>query len=403
MQGLHDRVTTATALATGTEGPVRAALDRLRRYGIGERVIKSALAAGVAWWVAYTVHDDPLPLLAPITALFTIQYTLARSFLGSGQRLLGVVAGVAVALLLSNWFGTEWWVISLVVLISLTLGFRLFHLGSAGVEQMAVSALLVLIPGASENIVTVASYHILDVAIGTAVGLAANALIAPPSHVPGARTAVLSLGNQLTTLIEDLASALERGIDEAHVTGILTTARGLAHQLSEVQTALDHAEESLRFNLPGRLQRPGLDKYRRVNRSLEHAAIQTRVITRTVLDCVRTAGEPDARPSWLEADALGVPLGNLLHSVSDYLELFLALPENPEAAVRLPALRASIDLSRSEVNNIAAARFFQLLPDRWVLIGEIVSISDQLVADLTQAIAEVSGEVAPAGSDRSGQ
>src|SRR5688572_2778594 len=129
---LQDRVTNATALASGTEGPVRAALDRLRRNGIGERVIKSALAAGLAWWAAYAIHDDPLPVLAPITALFTIQYTLARSFFGSFQRLLGVGAGVSVALLLSSWLGVEWWVISLVVLISLTLGFRLFHLGSAG-------------------------------------------------------------------------------------------------------------------------------------------------------------------------------------------------------------------------------------------------------------------------------
>jgi hypothetical protein len=394
----QDRMTTATALATGTEGPVRAALERLRRFGIGERVIKSALAAGLAWWAAYTIHDDPLPLLAPITALFTIQSTLARSFLGSAQRLLGVGAGVAIALLLSNWFGIEWWVISLVVLISLTLGFRLFHLEAAGVEQMAVSALLVLIPGASGNILTVASYHILDVVIGTAIGLAANSLIAPPSHVPGARTAVLELGNRLRTVILDLATALDQGIDQERAAEILARARGLAIELAEVQTALDHAEESLQFNLPGRWQRPGLDRYRRVNRSLEHAAIQARVIARTVLDCACTATASEFRPAWLEPLALGTPLAELLDSVARYLELFLLLPESSESVSQLPKQRSEIDANRAAVNEVAAARFFELLPDRWVLVGEIVSISDQLVSDLSQAVADLTGELAPDSS-----
>lgn len=382
---LTDRVTAASALATGTEGPVRVALDRLRRYGIGERVIKSALAAGIAWLVAFSVHQDPLPVLAPITALFTIQFTLAKSILGSVQRLLGVGAGVAMALILSRVIGLNWWVVGLVVLISLIAGFRVFRLESAGVEQMTVSALLVMIPGASGNILSVASFHILDTIIGTAVGLAANSLIAPPSHVPEGRLAVRTLGHRLTEVLDDLAAALAAGIDVEQATDLLARARKIAAELDEVQIALDHAEESLRFNLPGRRHQPALERYRRANRALEHAAIQTRVISRTVTDCARIAGSA----VWIGPVALGTPLANLFSAISLYLEHFLDLADGPAGRRDDAGLLAEIQERRQEASDAAAARLTDLLPDRWVLVGEILSVTDQLVADLAHAAADL--------------
>ncbi|MGI8477156.1 MAG: aromatic acid exporter family protein, partial [Thermomicrobiales bacterium] len=85
------RMATATLVATGSEGPLRVALDGLRRVGLGERVVKTALAAGIAWEIGHAIHADPLPVLAPLTAIFTIQLTLAKSLRGSVQRVLGVI------------------------------------------------------------------------------------------------------------------------------------------------------------------------------------------------------------------------------------------------------------------------------------------------------------------------
>jgi uncharacterized membrane protein YgaE (UPF0421/DUF939 family) len=389
---IRERVTTASAFATGTEGPVRVALDRLRRYGIGERVIKSALAAGLAWLIAVAIHDDPLPVLAPITAIFTIQLTLARSILGSVQRLLGVGAGVAMAMIANRLLGLHWWAISLVVLISLIAGFRVFRLESAGVEQMTVSGLLVMISGASGNIIGAASFHILDTIIGTAVGLAANSLIAPPSHVPGARQAVRALGFRLVAVLDELAAALASGIERKTANEILERARGVATDIKEVQAALERAEESLIYNLPGHRQKPALTRYRRANRALEHAAIQARVISRTVTDCVRTATLPDIRPRWLEPDALGLPLANLFSATAIYLEHFLDLPDHPLAREDDGALVLEIRECRRKVSEAVAARFEELLPDHWVLIGEIVSISDQLLSDLIQGANDISSK-----------
>jgi uncharacterized membrane protein YgaE (UPF0421/DUF939 family) len=387
---IRERVTTASAFATGSEGPVRVALDRLRRYGVGERVIKSAVAAGLAWLIAYAIHDNPLPVLAPITAIFTIQLTLARSFLGSVQRLLGVGAGVAMAMVANRLLGLHWWAISLVVLISLIAGFRVFRLESAGVEQMTVSGLLVMITGASGNIIGAASFHIFDTIIGTAVGLAANVLIAPPSHVPGARLAVRTLGFRLVAVLDELAAALASGIDRKRASEILERARAVAADMEEVQAALERAEESLIYNLPGRRQKPTLTRYRRANRALEHAAIQARVISRTVTDCMGAAAPSDIRPRWLEPEALGMPLANLFSAIAIYLEHFLDLPDHPLDYEEGGALAFEIRERRREVSKAVAARFEQLLPDHWVLIGEIVSVSDQLLSDLTQATNDIS-------------
>lgn len=371
------------------EGPLEATLGRLRAFGVGERVIKSSLAAGLAWLVAFAVHDDPLPVLAPITAIFTIQQTLFRSFGGSAQRLLGVGAGVAVALLANRALGLHWWTVSLMVLVSLIAGFRLFRLEPAGVEQMTVSGLLVMISGSTGNIFGAASFHLLDTVIGTAVGLAANALIAPPSHVPAARRAVREFGARLIAVLDDLAAGLAAGITAEYAHDVLDRARIIAADIERVQAALEHAEESLVYNLQGRRQKPALARYRRANRALEHAAIQSRVIARTVTDCVSSPDPAAGCPEWLAPEALGAPLANHLSAIALLLEQFIDLPDEPHRRIEPNPLALDAQERRRELSEAVAARFEQLLPDRWAQIGEIVSISDQLVADLGQAGADI--------------
>ena len=54
----QSRLVAISGTLTGTDGPLRAALDELSRVGIGERVLKSALAASLAFPVLHT----PYPL-----------------------------------------------------------------------------------------------------------------------------------------------------------------------------------------------------------------------------------------------------------------------------------------------------------------------------------------------------
>jgi uncharacterized membrane protein YgaE (UPF0421/DUF939 family) len=379
----------ATALATGAKGPVRVALDQLRRYGIGERVVKSGLAAGLAWLIATRIHANPVPVLAPITALFTIQFTLARSVVGSIQRFLGVGAGIATALLLNRVIGLQWWTVGLIVVVSLVAGFRIFRLEAAGVEQMSVSALLVMIAGAGGNIVSVAGYHALDTVIGTAVGLAANALVAPPSHVDRGKAAVAALGADLATLLRDQAAELRAGLSLDHADELLGRARQIASAFNEVQLALEHADESLRYNLAGRRQRRMATRLRHLGRTLEHAAVQTRVVCRAARDAVSHAEESRAHPWWLAPGLLGAPLADHLVALAGLLDHVIdecGRETTAEVEDEPVALTAQ---TRQAVFDALAANVEVMLQGGWILAGEILSLTDQMVADIRHALAEL--------------
>lgn len=380
------------------ESPVETALVRMRRYGLGERVLKSGIAAGVAWLLATLIHTDPQPVLAPITAMFTIQLTVARSISGSTQRLLGVGCGVSMAMVANRVIGVHWWVIALVVLVSLAAGLRLFNLEPAGVEQMTVSAMLVLIVGSGGNILGVAGYHILDTVIGTAVGLLANALIAPPNHLPRAQAAIHALGDRLSAVLGDIAFGLANGIDRDHASDVLRYARAVAAGLDEVQDALDSAEESLKYNLVRRRQEPAFNRYRRATRALEHAAVQVRVISRTISDGARATPPELAPRGWLGADGIGGPLALFFAAIAAYLDHFLAVVEEPVGQGDGHELLDEIAARRRDVNTAMAACVDDLMPDRWALLGEVVSIANQLVADLSEATLDLRRSPALAAS-----
>jgi uncharacterized membrane protein YgaE (UPF0421/DUF939 family) len=373
----------------GFEAPVETALGRLRRLGFGERVLKSGIAAGGAWLVAIHIHTNPIPVLAPVTAIFTIQPTIAGSIAGSVQRLLGVGAGVAMALSLNRLIGLHWWTISLVVLVSLAAGFRIFKLEQAGVEQMTVSGMLVMIVGSNGNIAGVAGFHILDTVIGTVVGLAANALIAPPNNLPRAQAAVHALGHRLIAVLLDISAGLAAGLDRDEATDILRYAREVAAGLVAVEGALASAEESLRYNIARRRQETAYHRYRRATQALEHAAVQVRVISRTIADGVAATPADRRAQGWLGTDSVDAPLSRLFGEIASYFAYFLAVVGEPAGQSDGQALLAEIAERRRAVYEAAAARFAELMPDKWVLVGEVVSIANQLVTDLSEAANEL--------------
>lgn len=46
--------------------------------GMGLRVVKTGLACALAWLLAESLLADPLPVLAPLAALLTVQVTIDR-------------------------------------------------------------------------------------------------------------------------------------------------------------------------------------------------------------------------------------------------------------------------------------------------------------------------------------
>src|SRR5205085_7735161 len=108
--------------------------------------LRITVAATASYVVALLLFPETKPLLAPLTAMLVVQVT-PLSLLASGlDRVIAVVAGVALAVGFATVVPLEWWSLGVLILISITIG-QFLRLRSNLVE-VAISAMLVLGVGA---------------------------------------------------------------------------------------------------------------------------------------------------------------------------------------------------------------------------------------------------------------
>jgi uncharacterized membrane protein YgaE (UPF0421/DUF939 family) len=369
---------TGVEYLTGASGPLRVLLDWFRAHGLGERVIKSAVAAVVAWLVAGLLPDNPTPILAPLTAVFSINLTIAGSMRDAVQRVFGVVFGILLAVLASEYIGPNAWAIFLVILVSFFVGRRL-GLDPGGVQQIAVSGLLVVLGAASSSIDDTAVLHLANTLIGTGVGLLLNASVAPPNYLPDARRRLLEVGEGIQDDLHALADAVRTGVSNDEAVSTLHLARETNAKLLDLDTALDQAQESLQFNLLGRSQRDILRLYQRADIALEHASIQTRMIARALAD----ATAQDAPHDWLARDALGEPLADLLDLGVETLTAHLERLREGDMTSGALVDAAHLTRLQAAISERATAFDAELRRGGWIYLGEVVALTTQLITDLS--------------------
>ena len=107
-------------------------------------VVRSALAAGVSWWVAVAVTDVPAPVFAPLTALVVVQVSVRASVRTAIQRSGAVVLGVLVAVAIGDAMTVNGLSIAVLVAVSLAVAQLLLRLPPSAARQVPVSVLVVL-------------------------------------------------------------------------------------------------------------------------------------------------------------------------------------------------------------------------------------------------------------------
>ncbi len=60
-------------------------------------VTQAAIAAGLAWYLAYDVLGHPQPFFAPIAAAISLSASVGRRWRNAAQMVLGVTLGIGVA------------------------------------------------------------------------------------------------------------------------------------------------------------------------------------------------------------------------------------------------------------------------------------------------------------------
>jgi Aromatic acid exporter family member 1 len=293
-------------------------------------IVKSALAATIAWVLADVVLAAPSATFAPFSALLMVQVTISQS-LDQALRYAGaVVAGVVLTAALSLVLGPTIPTFAILMLAGLTIG-RWRRLGSQG-SQVAVAALFAFSAFAQsssqESSLTQLSSIAGLVVGGCAIGVLVNLLIVPPLRYRGGAYAVSSLSASETDLLTDMGRAMGAGMpDRDQIRDWSSRAGQIQGLVGQARASIEQAAESMRLN-PRRLfmrETVEFSGYRHTVTALERANEQALSMTRG-LDhaATRNVGPDDTERAFagrcatvLDAAADAAEILGSIHTVAD--------------------------------------------------------------------------------------
>jgi uncharacterized membrane protein YgaE (UPF0421/DUF939 family) len=352
---------------TATEGPLRAALSELARRGIGERIVKSALAATLAWLIADQIPREAAPFVAALTAVYTMDLTILKSLRSAWQRIAGITLGIGVAFLAAEFVGVHSWSVGLVILASLVIGLRL-NLEPDGMTQVAGTAIVVMVVrSTTEERSLYALTFLADTAIGTAVGLTVNSIFAPPNFVPAARRALAALTDRLTDLMDQLATMVVDGITPGEAQALSAAIGRLRLDLHAADESLSNAEESLRFNPLAHRQRSHLTAFHGTDHRLEQVVNQVQ----RLVDALGSAHDAP----WMGNLSLTEALANVVSAAT----LTLGDMESGQSTELHADLTAAVD----DLGKLANGLHSDLPGESWTSLGQIVESARALAAAIT--------------------
>jgi uncharacterized membrane protein YgaE (UPF0421/DUF939 family) len=340
---------------------------------------KTAVAAGISWFIAANVMGNRIPVFAPLAALLTVQVTVWDSVARGLQRVLGVVVGVLVAYGFARLAGINAWSIALVIFVSLLAG-RALRLGQQGSIQVPVSALLVLVLGATTG--GYALDRVLDTVVGAATGILVNLVIVPPTQLKSARREVNAFAGALATLLRGVAQSIV--LPGADMAAHLQQARRLSDDTKAASLAVERSEAATRLNPAGRRDRPAVQILQSAVKTLTLVERAARGITRALADAPST---------WRPPDELGRLLSELLVAVACELEAWGAgvssetAPGGPAERVGAsgPGVAAGAPADDLYHQTLVASRAREVEPETAAIVTAIALDAHRISQELAAA------------------
>src|ERR1700722_5255597 len=201
---------------------------------------KAAIGAGVAWAVALVVTPHSQPYFAPLAVILIVQPTVYDSLSRAFQRVVGVVLGVAAALVVNHFLSVNGWSIGIIIFVGLFLGWSV-RLGPQGVVQVPVSALLVFAVGSATP--GYGGRRVLDTLIGSAIAVVA-VLVSPSAPAPERVVAdALAPLQRCRDILTDIGSAIASAWTSEEAEAWRKRALGLVE--STAQARKDHKSHQL--------------------------------------------------------------------------------------------------------------------------------------------------------------
>jgi uncharacterized membrane protein YgaE (UPF0421/DUF939 family) len=333
---------------------------------------KAAVAAGIAWAVALLVGPHSRPYFAPLAVILIVQPTVYDSLSRAFQRVVGVVLGVAAALGVSHFLTPSGWSIAVIVFVGLLLGWSL-RLGPQGVVQVPISALLVFAVGSATP--GYGGRRVLDTLIGSAIAVLA-VLVSPSAPAP---ERVVSDALAPLRRCRDLLVNIGSGISSEWTLEKAQAWRREALGLVEttINARRDHEGHQLtaRWNARAYRQRPVLERADEALGVGERIAIQTRSISRALVD-----GAPAARPM--------PAVGAMLVSTASAIEAYAVWVASPGELADRQRLSDAIRVAGETFGQAVAGvrRRWQDDPTQWLTFGTILAMSHRILAEVSSPL-----------------
>jgi uncharacterized membrane protein YgaE (UPF0421/DUF939 family) len=229
----------------GLQGWARRKLRDPVAWTEGLQVVKTVVAAVIAWYVAATLFDLPQPFLAPWAALLVVHATVYRSFWRGAKQITATVIGVLLAWAVGNTLGLDPVAIAVLLLAALLIG-QLRWLKDEG-PTAATTALIVLTTGFVDQD-QVLMGRLWDTAIGVGVGIVVNAAVWPPLRDLAAARAIAAVGTRVGDLLAHIAEECRDECSEEHVEEWVRRSQELDGEVDEAWAMVRQARESGRLN-----------------------------------------------------------------------------------------------------------------------------------------------------------
>lgn len=260
------------------------------------QTFKTALAGGLAWWIATDVANLEQTFLAPWAAVLVVHSTIYKTLSRGGQQVVATFFAVFLAFGLGTAFGTGPWSLGLVILIGYLLGQLRWIKDEAG--TIATTGLVTLATGSIGQSDLLAS-RLIDTSVGVLVGLAVNLLVWPPLRDRAAWSRAESIPGDLAAVLREMAGSLGADLDPQETKAWVRGLRQVDLHVDEAWNLLWQAKESGRMN-PRRSQPSGVRELKKVLHQLEQAVADSLSMARTIANSAEqgTVWDESFRERW---------------------------------------------------------------------------------------------------------
>ena len=361
------------SMGADTRAQVRENLRDPVRWSEVLQLVKTVVAAVLAWVLASRVFDLPQAFLAPWAALLVVHATVYRTFSRGLRQVAGAVLGVLLAWAVGNYLGLTTFAVSTLLVVGLLAGsVRWFRDESTAV---AATGLIVLTTGFSTHDQVLVE-RLFDTSIGIVVGLAVNMVVWPPLRDYSSAKAIDAVDDTVGELLRDMAHQLrDTRCTEEDVRNWVHRTRMIDGDIERAWALLRQAKESGRLN-PRRAAQSvkKTDVFEDILELNEQAVAELRSMARTLghsIDGV-TEWEPAFAERWVAllaeaGEAIGVPdservaqvrtdHSRLAHELSTERLSGLHWPEYGALIMNLRNVVASMDRV-AEQNPVALPRY----------------------------------------------